>query len=139
MKTIILQTLAPFNKVPTNSVGRKPCAARRGFLLVPIILVWFALCQHVQSAIETRVQTAAQNQNKCKAPQTSPEQVQSAPDTPDPGPLPATNTGDGQGALQSITTGIYNSAFGIFSLLSLTDGNFCTGVGAGALLSQHCQ
>ena len=140
MKTIILQTLASFNKNITNSVGRKPCAARRGFLLVPIILVWFALCQHVQSAIgRTRTKRAQTRQNKCKAPPNTPEQVQSAPDTPDPGPLPATNTGDGQGALQSITTGIYNSAFGIFSLLSLTDGNFCTGVGAGALLSQHCQ
>ena len=61
--------------------------------------------------------------------------MQSAPDTPDPGPLPATNTGDGQGALQSLTTGIYNSAFGTLSLLSLTDGNFCTGVGAGTLLT----
>ena len=105
MKTIILQTLASANKNIMNSVGRKPCAARRGFLLVPLILVCFALCQ----------------------------QVQSASDTPDPGPLPATNTGDGQGALQNLTTGIYNSAFGIFSLLNLTDGNFCTGVGAGTL------
>jgi hypothetical protein len=105
MKKIILQTLASANENIANSVGRKPCA-RRGFLLVPLILVCFALCQ----------------------------QVQSASDTPDPGPLPATNTGDGQGALQNVTTGIYNSAFGIFSLLSLTDGNFCTGVGAGTLL-----
>jgi uncharacterized coiled-coil protein SlyX len=126
MKKILLQTLAPFNKVPTNSVVRKPCTARHGFLLVPIILVCVALCQQVQSATDTPKQSATD----------TPEQVQSAaPDTPDPGPLPATNTGDGQGALQSLTTGIYNSAFGIFSLLSLTDGNFCTGVGAGALLS----
>ena len=124
MKTIILQTLASANKKITNSVGRKPCAAWRGFLLIPLILVWFALCQHVQSATDAQAQSAPN----------IPEQVQSAPDTPDPGPLPATNTGDGQGALQSITTGIYNSAFGIFSLLSLTDGNFCTGVGAGTLL-----
>ena len=135
MKTIILQTLASFNKNLTNSVGRKPCAARRGFLLIPIILVCFALCQHVQSAMETQVQSAAQKPKQVQSAANIPEQVQSAPDTPDPGPLPATNTGDGQGALQSITTGIYNSAFGIFSLLSLTDGNFCTGVGAGALLS----
>ena len=106
MKKILLDTLTSANKNITNSVGRKPCAARRGFLLVPLILVCFALCQ----------------------------QVQSASDTPDPGALPATNTGDGQGALQNVTTGIYNSAFGIFSLLSLTDGNFCTGVGAGTLL-----
>jgi hypothetical protein len=49
--------------------------------------------------------------------------------------LPGGNTGDGQLALASVTTGLYNSAFGIYSLLSLTDGNFCTGVGAGTLLS----
>jgi hypothetical protein len=48
--------------------------------------------------------------------------------------LPGGNTADGQLALGSVTTGIYNSAFGVYSLLSLTDGNFCTGVGAGTLL-----
>jgi hypothetical protein len=63
------------------------------------------------------------------------EQVQSATDTPDPGPVPATNTADGHLALAGLTTGAYNSAFGIYSLLSLTDGNFCTGVGGGALFS----
>jgi hypothetical protein len=136
MKTIILQTLAPFNKVLTNSVVGKPCTGRHGFLLVPIILVCVALCQQVQSAMDTEVQTASQKPKQVQSAPNIPEQVQSAPDpgTPDPGPLPATNTGDGQGALQSITTGIYNSAFGIFSLLSLTDGNFCTGFGAGTLL-----
>jgi uncharacterized coiled-coil protein SlyX len=116
MKTIILQTLAPGNKILTNSVGRKLCTARRGLLLIPLILVWFALCQQVQSATD------------------APEQVLSVRDTPDPGPLPISNTADGQSALASLTTGIYNSAFGIYSLLSLTDGNFCTGVGAGTLL-----
>src|SRR5881275_786851 len=49
-------------------------------------------------------------------------------------PVPTSNTADGQGALNSITTGLYNSAFGFLSVLSLTDGNFDTGVGAGALL-----
>jgi hypothetical protein len=34
----------------------------------------------------------------------------------------------------SLTTGIYNTAVDSFSLLSLTDGTFCTGVGAGTLL-----
>src|SRR5205814_4525143 len=63
------------------------------------------------------------------------QQVQSATDTPDPGgTLPTSNTADGQGALGSLTTGLYNSAFGFLSLLSLSDGNFDTGVGAGALL-----
>jgi hypothetical protein len=57
--------------------------------------------------------------------------AQAAPETA----LPGGNTADGHLALASITTGLYNSAFGIYSLLSLTDGNFCTGVGAGTLLS----
>src|SRR5207248_9512491 len=62
-------------------------------------------------------------------------QVQSGTDTPDPGgSLPTSNTADGQGALGSLTTGLYNSAFGFLSVLSLSDGNFDTGVGAGALL-----
>jgi hypothetical protein len=63
------------------------------------------------------------------------QQVQSATDTPDPGgSLPTSNTADGQGALGSLTTGLYNSAFGFLSLLSNADANFNTGVGAGALL-----
>src|SRR5881296_106510 len=49
-------------------------------------------------------------------------------------PVPLSNTADGQGALLSITTGLYNSAFGFLSVLSLSDANFDTGVGAGALL-----
>src|SRR5438046_9881956 len=60
------------------------------------------------------------------------QQVQSATDTPDPGSLPTSNTADGQGALGSRTTGLYNSAFGFLSVLSLSDADFDTGVGAGA-------
>jgi uncharacterized coiled-coil protein SlyX len=64
------------------------------------------------------------------------QQLQSATDTPDPGgSLPTSNTADGQGALGSLTTGLYNSAFGFLSLLSNADANFNTGVGAGALLA----
>jgi hypothetical protein len=62
------------------------------------------------------------------------QQAQSATDTPDPGAKPLSNTADGQGALLSITTGLYNSAFGYLSVLSVSDANFDTGVGAGALL-----
>jgi uncharacterized coiled-coil protein SlyX len=137
MKTIILQTLTPVNRILTNSAGRKPCAARRGFLLIPLILVCFALCQQVQSAADApkQAQSATDVVKQVPSAPEAPEQEQSAPDTPDPGPLPATNTGDGQLALGSLSTGTYNSAFGIFSLLSLTDGNFCTAAGAGALFS----
>jgi hypothetical protein len=49
--------------------------------------------------------------------------------------LPGGNTADGHLALAGVTTGLYNSAFGIYSLLSLTDGSLCTGVGAGTLFS----
>ena len=47
------------------------------------------------------------------------------PDAPDAA-LPGGNTAEGQLALGSLTTGFYNSAFGIYSLLSLTDGNNVT-------------
>src|SRR5438094_6045051 len=62
------------------------------------------------------------------------QQVQSATDTPDPGSVPTSNTADGQGALGSLTTGLYNSALGFLSVLSVSDANFDTGVGAAALL-----
>jgi hypothetical protein len=63
------------------------------------------------------------------------QRVQSATDTPDPGPQLVGNTADGQGALSGVTTGLYNSAFGFLSLLSNADANFNTGVGAGVLLT----
>jgi hypothetical protein len=44
------------------------------------------------------------------------------------------NTSDGAGALASLTTGQFNSAFGFDSLLVLSDASFDTGIGAGALL-----
>ena len=65
------------------------------------------------------------------------QQVQSATDTPDPGSVSLSNTADGRLALAGLTTGIYNSAFGFYSLLSNSDASFNTGVGAGVLLSQH--
>jgi hypothetical protein len=60
--------------------------------------------------------------------------VQSATDTPDPGSISLSNTADGDLALAGLTTGIYNSAFGFYALLSNADANFNTGVGAGVLL-----
>jgi hypothetical protein len=104
MKTMLLKTLQSLNANLRNRINHTPLRCRS--FLIPVILMCFALCQ----------------------------QVQAATDTPDPGPKPFGNTADGQGALQSVTTGLYNAAFGTFSLLSLTDGNFCTGVGAGTLL-----
>jgi hypothetical protein len=104
MKTIILQTLVPVTQYFGNLANHPPLL-RRSFL-IPLMLVCFALCQ----------------------------QVQSATDTPDPGPVPFSNTADGHLALGSVTTGIYNAAFGTYSLLSLTDGSFCTAVGGATLM-----
>jgi hypothetical protein len=47
--------------------------------------------------------------------------------------VPPTNTADGQNAGLSITTGLYNSAFGFDALVLLSDQSFDTAVGAGAL------
>jgi hypothetical protein len=41
---------------------------------------------------------------------------------PPDGGYPGGNTAEGQNALLSVTTGIYNNAVGIYSLLSLTTG-----------------
>ena len=46
--------------------------------------------------------------------------VRPAPD----GGYPGGNTAEGQSALLSLTTGTYNTAVGIYSLLSLSDGKF---------------
>jgi uncharacterized coiled-coil protein SlyX len=61
-------------------------------------------------------------------------QVRSATDAPTDDVVPPTNTADGQLALASITTGIYNTAFGFYAALSISDASFDTAVGAGALL-----
>jgi len=56
--------------------------------------------------------------------------------TPAPdGGYPGGNTAEGQNALLSLATGMYNTAVGFLSLQSDTTGNFNTAIGAGALLS----
>jgi len=45
------------------------------------------------------------------------------------------NTAEGQDALLSLTTGLYNTAIGFLSLKSDKTGNFNTAVGAGTLLT----
>jgi len=99
----------PLNQLKTlASCGRDPARSlpfRRGFLLIPLILVSFALSQ-----------------------------VQAAINSPDPGIPPVSNTADGSNALASITSGIFNSAFGFDACLINTDASFNTGIGAGALL-----
>jgi hypothetical protein len=104
MKKILLDTLTSFRANLRNSTNY--ASSPHGLLLIPLILVCFALGR----------------------------QVQAAGDTPDPGPKPVSNTADGQNALLSITTGIHNTAIGFDSLLSNTDANFNTGVGSASLV-----
>ena len=60
--------------------------------------------------------------------------TRAACDSPDPG-CPGGNLAEGFLALGSLTTGVYNTGIGVYSLLSITDGSLCTGIGAGALFS----
>src|SRR5207244_3584035 len=100
----------PLNQLKTLvSCGRDPARSlpfRRGFLLIPLILVSLALSPATQA------------------------EGPAAPDLDRGGG----NTSDGNSALLSLTSGTFNSAFGFFSLLVLTDADFNTGIGAGALL-----
>ena len=102
----------PLNQLKTLvSCGRDPARSlpfRRGFLLIPLILVGFAFSPQTRAAC----------------------------DTPDPG-CPGGSLAEGFDALLSLTTGFYDTGIGAFSLLSLTDGSFNTGVGAGSLLSTN--
>ena len=107
------QSMYPLNQLKTLvSCGRDPARSlplRRGFLLIPLILVSFALSPNAQAA--------------------------PVPNTPDPAAVPGIlNTADGDRALRNATgASIGNSAFGAFSLFSLTTGLFNTGCGAGTL------
>jgi hypothetical protein len=56
-------------------------------------------------------------------------------DPPPDGGYPGGNTAEGQNALLSLTSGMYNTAVGFDSLVLNAAGNFNTGVGAGALLT----
>jgi hypothetical protein len=56
---------------------------------------------------------------------------------PPDGDYPGGNTAEGHLALASLNTsaGLYNTAVGVYSLLSITNGAFCTGLGAGTLFA----
>jgi uncharacterized coiled-coil protein SlyX len=54
---------------------------------------------------------------------------------PPAGGYPGGNTAEGQDALLSLTSGLYNTALGLFSLRVNTTGSFNTATGAGTLLS----
>src|SRR2546430_2588885 len=100
----------PLNQLKTLvSCGRDPARSlpfRRGFLLIPLMLGCFALSPQIQAALSP----------------------------PPDGDYPGGTTAEGHDVLNSLTSGIYNSGFGIFSLLLNTTGDFNTGLGAGTLL-----
>jgi hypothetical protein len=58
---------------------------------------------------------------------------------PPDGGYPGGNTAEGDSALAGLTSGLYNSAFGLLSLQSNTTGNFNTAIGAGALLNNTAE
>jgi hypothetical protein len=98
-------------QVKTLLCGRDPARSLplgRGFLLIPLILVCFAL--HVQAA-----------PNALPAP------------TPD-GCYPGFTTAEGCNALKNLTTGAGNTGVGWFSLFFAGASNFNTGLGGGALV-----
>jgi Chaperone of endosialidase len=85
-----------------KSTGRLPL--RLGFLLIPLVLICFALSQRAQGVVP-----------------------------PPPGGYPNFTTVAGDHALQALTLGVGNTAIITFSLFSVTAGSFNTAVGAGAL------
>jgi hypothetical protein len=104
MKKILLDTLTSFMASLRNSTTY--ASSPRGLLLIPLILVCFALSPQMQAL--------------------SP---------PPDGGYPNGNTAEGDSALSGLTGGFYNSAFGFLSLLSNGDASLNTGVGAGTLLT----
>jgi uncharacterized coiled-coil protein SlyX len=104
-----MHSLIQVNKLV--SCGRDPARSlplRRGFLLIPLILVCFAFAPQTRALVP-------------------------APD----GGYPGFVTAEGQQALNLSTTGIANTGLGWRALFSVTSANFNTGVGAGALVLTH--
>jgi uncharacterized coiled-coil protein SlyX len=103
MKKILLDTLTSVKASLRDSTTYP--SSPRGLLLIPLILVCFALSPQMQAL--------------------SP---------PPDGGYPNGNTAEGDSALSGLTGGFYNSAVGFLSLLSNADASFNTGLGAGTLL-----
>src|SRR6266403_1589998 len=102
-----------------NSIGRSPLRLGlprvqriwiiRGFLLIPLVLAWFALSPAARA------------------------QLSPAPD----GGYPNNNTAEGFNALFSLTTGYNNTANGANALSNNTTGFFNTANGSDALSSNN--
>jgi dihydroneopterin aldolase len=107
-KNTSMYSLKEVNKLV--SCGRDPARSLplwRGFLLIPLILVWLAFAPNAQTT----------------------------PDPGAVGG--SLNTADGTNALVSAVTASGNGAFGWFSLAQCFTGSFNTGVGAGTLVLNH--
>lgn len=140
----------PLNQLKTLvSCGRDPARSlpfRRGFLLIPLILLCFALSPNAQAAPAPEIQL--QRHPSLKQLQRHPlvkqqravQELKAVTErlqihTPDPGSVPGVlNTADGHNALHSATSASAgNSAFGGFALFELTTSLFNTGCGVLAL------
>lgn len=103
-------SMYPLNQLKTLvSCGRDPARSlpfRRGFLLIPLVLVGFAFSPQLRAAC----------------------------DSPDPG-CPGGSLAEGFDALLSNSSGIYNTGIGAYSMLSNTSGSLNTALGAGTLFS----
>ena len=126
MKKMILKTLTSFNTNLRNLTNHAP--SLRGLLLIPLLMVCFALVPAAQAAPDGPAAPAAP-----LTPDAGPEIAPAAPVAP-LAPLPGFNTADGANALANVTTGVGNSAFGWFSLFSDAEGSNNTAVGAATLL-----
>ena len=98
-----LKTLVSCGRDPA-----RPLPLRRGFLLIPLILVSFAFLSQMQAA-----------------PNVSP---------PPDGCYPGFTLAEGCNALHSLTTGAGNSAAGWYSLYLVTTGSYNSGFGGGTLV-----
>jgi uncharacterized coiled-coil protein SlyX len=136
MKKILLKTLTSFNVNLRNWRGDAP--PLRGSLLIPLLIVCFALLPGAQAAPEKGPAAPGTPQQAPTGPEIPANlnpRVMQLPATPDPGSVGGSlNTADGANALSSVTTGAANSAFGWFSLLSNAEGTFNTAAGAATLL-----
>src|SRR5438552_6719088 len=101
---IELKTLVSSERDPARSLP-----LRRGFLLIPLILVSFAFLPQMQAQLPAEI-----------------------PGNPD-GCYPAFTTAEGCNALHQLFGGIGNTAVGWYSNFLAGDASFNTGLGAGTL------
>lgn len=117
MKKMPLQTLAPFNEILRNSIGRSP--GPLGFLLIPLLVICFALLPRAEAAPDPPAPPATN---------TADGQGAMANIT-----IGVWNAAFGQSALFHLQNGFYNTAVGGQALFSVTGGAYNTGVGLNAL------